>query len=181
MKLYFITSNRNKYEEVKNFLERHGIKVEWINQRYVEIQAENLEDVVRYAIERINVENSFIEDSGLFIKALNGFPGVYSSYVYKTLGLNGILKLLEGIENREAYFVSVIGLKYKSDVKIFKGIVEGYISKEIRGSKGFGFDPIFIPKGYDKTFAEDYELKNRISHRVKALEKMIKYVKLLEE
>lgn len=177
MRLFFITTNKHKYLEVKRFLENHGIHVEWINRKYIEIQANTLEEVVEYALRSINLENFFIEDSGLFIKELKGFPGVYSSYVYKTIGLEGILKLMRNVKNREAYFMSVIGLRLKNDIKLFKGIVEGYISEEIRGKEGFGYDPIFIPKGYDETFAENYEIKNRISHRIKALEEMVKYLK----
>ncbi len=180
IKLYFITTNRYKFLEAKEFLTKHGIHIEQKTKRYPEIQAENLDDVVKYAIENISdVNNFFIEDSGLFIKALRGFPGVYSKYVYNTIGLEGILKLMNGIKSREAYFISVIGLKIDNKIHIFKGKVEGYISNEIRGDKGFGYDPIFIPRGYNKTFAEDYELKKKISHRKLALEKMAMFLRKL--
>ncbi|RLE72114.1 MAG: non-canonical purine NTP pyrophosphatase, RdgB/HAM1 family, partial [Thermoprotei archaeon] len=120
----------------------------------------------------------FVEDAGLFVEALNGFPGPYSSYIYKTIGCEGILKLLEGVDNRKAYFLSVVALRAPGlgDV-VFKGKVNGIIANEMRGEKGFGFDPIFIPDGCEKTFAEmNIEEKSRYSHRGKALRKMGKWI-----
>ncbi len=114
----------------------------------------------------------FIEDSGLFVEALRGFPGVYSAYVSKTIGYKGILRLMKGEENRKAYFKSVVCLKLKGEIKIFRGKVEGRIAEKARGRGGFGYDPIFIPEGSDKTFAEAPEIKNRASHRKRALEGM---------
>ena len=120
-----------------------------------------------------------VEDAGLFIEALKGFPGPYSSYVYKTLGVQGILKLMEGVKRREAYFLSAIAYAEPGlEPKVFLGKVEGFIVPEARGSKGFGFDPIFQPKGSEKTFAEmGVEEKNRFSHRAKALSALAEWLK----
>ncbi|RMF90250.1 MAG: non-canonical purine NTP pyrophosphatase, partial [Methanobacteriota archaeon] len=110
-----------------------------------------------------------------------GFPGVYSRYVFDTIGNRGILRLLEDVEDRRARFEAVIGYKPDaagdSDIKLFKGVVEGYVSLSPRGEGGFGYDPIFIPEGYGKTFAEDKALKSRLSHRRKVAEKFIGYLK----
>jgi len=146
---------------------------------YKEIQADSLEEVVKDALNTINsIDNGvFIEDAGLFIKALNGFPGVYSSYIENTIGNDGILKLMKDVNDRKAVFKSVIGFK-GSDIKIFEGEVKGEIALESRGTKGFGYDPIFIPEGHKKTFAEDFELKSRISHRKRALEKLARFISL---
>ncbi len=176
LKLYFRTSNRHKYLEAKEILSKYNIDVEWINKKYREIQADSLEEVVLEALK--NMDNyTFIEDAGLFIDALNGFPGVYSSFVFKKIGNEGILKLMEDVENRRAKFVSVVGLKINGEYKIFKGVVEGYITHEIRGKGGFGYDPIFIPNGYSKTFAEDTKIKNEVSHRRRALEELAKFLR----
>ncbi len=128
------------------------------------------------ALKEIDGEGIFIEDSGLFVEALKGFPGVYSAYVFKTIGYSGILKLLAGVENRRAYFESVVGLKLKGEVRIFRGRVDGVIAEKARGKGGFGYDPIFIPEGSEKTFAEAPEIKNRVSHRKRALEEMRKFL-----
>lgn len=151
------------------------------HRRYPEIQAESLEDVVQYGLEHLPVNsqgNYLIEDSGLSISALGGFPRVYSAYIYHTLGLPGILKLLEGETNRKATFHSVIGFRESTgSPQIFEGVCEGKITTHPRGEKGFGYDPIFIPTGSSSTFAEmSYKEKNMFSHRGKATRKLKEYL-----
>ncbi|MDP6459992.1 MAG: RdgB/HAM1 family non-canonical purine NTP pyrophosphatase [Candidatus Hydrothermarchaeota archaeon] len=177
MNYYFLTSNEHKFREAGELFEKHGLKLEWMKESYDEIQGDSLEEVVMAAVKHIGREKVFIEDAGLFIDALKDFPGVYSSYVLKTLGNEGILKLLEGVENRGARFESVVTYKAGEEVKIFKGIVIGNISHSPMGTKGFGYDPIFIPARHNVTFAEDYELKRRISHRSVSMIKLIDYLK----
>ena len=182
IKLVFATKNEHKLLEAKEILEKYGIKVFKPAKKFkkIEIQSEKLEDIVRYAVERLFEQglcNFFIEDAGLFIDALKNFPGPYSNYVYKTIGLKGILKLMDGVENRSAFFKSVVGLCYNGSIKIFEGIVRGYITYEVRGEGGFGFDPIFIPMGYNKTFAEmTLSEKNEVSHRGRSLKKMAEFL-----
>jgi XTP/dITP diphosphohydrolase len=120
-----------------------------------------------------------IEDAGLFIESLQGFPGVYSKYVFVTIGLAGILKLLKGEQNRGAVFQSVYAYcEPERKPVIVKGVCPGSISHKQRGTYGFGFDPIFIPKNEQKTFGEmTLEEKNRFSHRANALEKLITVIK----
>ncbi len=184
MELYFVTSNRHKFEEVKFLITELEPKIKLEMLRGVgklEIQADNLEEIVLFAAENLNRQlkvNFFVEDAGLFIRALNGFPGPFSSYVYRTLGCKGILKLMENIEDRYAEFRSVIALGWGGVIRIFRGTVRGKISSEERGSYGFGFDPIFIPEGSNKTFAEmTIEEKNRHSHRAKAVKLMVDFIK----
>ena len=175
MRIFFITSNEAKFREASLVLKEFGVNL-MIDKshRKVEIQSDNLEDIVNNALQDIcsdSVGDYFVvEDDGLFINRLNGFPGPYSSYVYKTIGLAGILKLMNGIDDRTAYFKSVVGLcGPKFGIKLFTGIVHGRIAMEPRGTEGFGFDPIFIPEGYDRTFAElGISIKNRLSHRARA-------------
>jgi XTP/dITP diphosphohydrolase len=181
MKYYFLTSNEHKFREARELFEKHGLRLEWLRESYDEIQGDTLEAVAIAALKSVERENAFIEDAGLFVDALKGFPGVYSSYVLKTLGNEGILKLLEGVEDRGARFKSIVAYQAGEKVKIFKGVVRGNISHSPMGTKGFGYDPIFIPAGHTVTFAEDYELKTRTSHRMKSLMKLIDYLKEKKE
>ncbi|BCU67217.1 non-canonical purine NTP pyrophosphatase [Sulfolobales archaeon HS-7] len=175
-----ITSNKGKAEEIIHLSRAYGIALRWINYSKPEIQAEELEDVVRFgcSVLRPSMNKPFIlEDAGLFINALSGFPGPYTSYAYKTIGTRGVLKLMKGERDRTASFKSVICLADENDEKLFVGAVTGVISEEVRGSGGFGFDPVFIPEGEKITFAEmDLEEKNRISHRARSFSQLVKYL-----
>ncbi len=175
-----VTHNKNKYMEYRELFERENIEIEWINLEYPEIQADELEEIVKfsinYLIDRIE-KPFFIEDAGLFIKTLNGFPGPYSSYVHKKIGNRGILKLMENKNNRDAEFRAVIGY-YDGSIHIFSGSVMGKISFEEKGKNGFGYDPIFVPEGSNKTFAQmDIDEKNNFSHRRKAWENFLNGLK----
>ncbi|MEW5759888.1 MAG: XTP/dITP diphosphatase [Candidatus Thermoplasmatota archaeon] len=180
MCMIFITSNKGKYLEAKIIL---GNSLKQKNIFYPELQADSIEDVVNFGIEYLKTkENNFIiEDSALFIDALNGFPGVYSSFVYRKIGNDGILKLMENEKNRKARFECCIGFFSKKEgKKIFKGRCDGKIAKEKRGNKGFGYDPIFLPLGAKKTFGEmERNEKNIFSHRAKALNKFALYRKFI--
>jgi XTP/dITP diphosphohydrolase len=120
-----------------------------------------------------------IEDSGLFVERLHGFPGVYSAYVYKTIkGYEAILNLMEGEWDRRAKFETCIGLAgAKTEPRLFTGRCLGTLASKARGTKGFGYDPIFIPHGEQSTFAEmDMTEKNIYSHRALAVEKLKNYL-----
>jgi XTP/dITP diphosphohydrolase len=106
---------------------------------------------------------------------LNGFPGPYSAYVFRKINCNGILRLMHGARNRNAVFISAVGFCDKNTVKVFKGECMGKISEESRGEQKFGYDPIFIPDTEKKTFAEDEEMKARVSHRKKSFERFCKW------
>jgi len=173
-KLIFITGNRGKFLEAQKLLKEFGIELEQVDLDITEPQADSLEEVVRKCAKealKIVKENFIIDDSGLFIRSLNGFPGVYSSYVYKTIGYKGILKLLSDLTDRSAYFMTALAYgEPRGELKIFSGRVDGIITTEARGENGFGFDPIFKPLGSNLTFAEmSIEEKNKFSHRAKAL------------
>lgn len=156
--------------------------MENINVAYPEMQADSLEMVMvqglMWLAERYD-RPLLADDSGLFVDALGGFPGVYSAYVYKTIGCNGILTLMEEEEkNRAARFECVLGFAEPGREPVFfKGISKGALSRSKAGAQGFGYDPIFIPEGDERTYAEmSTEEKNRISHRGRALEKFFKYL-----
>jgi len=176
-----ITHNRNKYLEMKKIIP----SLEMLDMEYPEIQADTIEEVIDFALDHLGerIEGDFIiDDSGLFIHELNDFPGVYSAYIFKTLGNEGILKLLEGVDRRDATFKTVIGLRYKGENFKFIGVCYGKISREARGKYGFGYDPIFIPEGYSRTFAEmSTEEKNKVSHRGKAIRKLETFLKRIGE
>ncbi len=184
-KIFFVTSNKHKFDEVAVIAKKHGICLEMLPGKKIEIQSSNLMDIAFYsALENYKEFRKpiLVEDAGLFIEALNGFPGPYSSYVYETIGVKGILKLMEGIENRRAYFASAVVLIHEPYLIKCEERVYGYILSESRGTGGFGFDPIFVPEGDTRTFAEmSIDEKNKYSHRAKAVSKAFnKLISLLK-
>ncbi|MCX6661109.1 MAG: XTP/dITP diphosphatase [Euryarchaeota archaeon] len=183
--LFFITSNKGKVHEATEKLRPLGFSVVQKDLGYPEVQADSLEEVAAWGATyvRDKFDHPFIlEDAGLFIDVLQGFPGVYSKYVFFTIGLEGILQLLQDIENRKAVFRSVYAY-YKPGEKLIIVIGEstGIISTEKQGNHGFGYDPIFIPDGSEKTFGEmTMGEKNQYSHRGKALDKLAIILKDLQ-
>jgi XTP/dITP diphosphohydrolase len=176
-KLIFITSNKGKFREVEQALKPRGIRVVQENVPYPEIQADNIEQVVEHALEFLGTTirgAMILEDSGLFVESLDGFPGVYSAYVFRTLGNPGVIRLMEGVENRKAEFRSCFGYRSGTgEISTVTGLCVGSISTSERGEGGFGFDPIFVPDGETRTFAEmGTEEKNSMSHRGNAMEKL---------
>ena len=169
--IFFASSNKNKYNEAKNITSKFGLKLAFLKLHLQEIQADNLEDVARHKVLQaysICSKPVIVEDDGLFIKSLNGFPGPYSSFVFDTIGNKGILRLVS--KPRDASFRSIIAYcERDNDVHLFSADVKGTISKKEQGVK-WGFDPIFIPSGKNKSYSELAE-KNQISHRYLALKK----------
>ncbi len=178
MKVLFITSNEGKFREVREMGESYGIDVEWHEEEYLEPQGSSLKEIARASADSLTEKLGkpfIIEDSGLFIEGLKGFPGPYSSYVYKTIGNEGIAKLIEDVDNRVAYFLAVVAYFDGERIHTFEGRVDGEISSEIIGEQGFGFDPVFLYG--DRTFAEmDGRKKNEVSHRRKAFEDFFKWL-----
>ncbi|MHA2245246.1 MAG: RdgB/HAM1 family non-canonical purine NTP pyrophosphatase [Candidatus Hodarchaeales archaeon] len=181
-KIFFATSNLHKYSEIHAIFKQYSlIQPKHLQTSLIEIQSSDLEEIAIFSLKKCAriVENIpiFVEDSGLFIEQLKGFPGPYSAYIFKTLGLKGILTLMQNIKTREAYFQSSIALKIKNSIEIFTGRVKGQISHDI-SDKGWGYDPIFIPASDSlHTFGELGLKKNTISHRFLATLKLIKFLK----
>ena len=178
---YFVTSNVHKFQEARRVLSEYKIATAKLKVGAIEIQDDNLKNIAEASVLDA-IKNCgfpiFVEDAGLFIEALNGFPGPYSKYVYNTVGIKGILKLMKNIENRDAYFQSVIAFSSPEEQPIcFRGKVEGKISLQERGTSGFGYDPIFEPaEGDGRTFAEmTLNEKNGYSHRAEALRKFAEW------
>jgi len=179
MKFNFSTSNPHKVSEANGIGRKYGIRFKQVSIPYPEIRAEDVADVAKEGADFVfNTlkEPVMVEDSGLYIDALEGFPGAFSSFVFKKIGCRGILKLMEGVKVRGARFVSAIGYHDSLKVHLCVGEVKGRISKEIKGSAGFGYDPIFIPENYDRTFSEDQVMKNRVSHRARSVKKFCELV-----
>jgi XTP/dITP diphosphohydrolase len=166
----------------------YGIAVGMLRVKSLEIQSDSLEDIAKTSVTcafRKCKQPLIVEDAGLFVEALRGFPGPYAAYVYRTIGNNGLLRLMNGVENRKARFASAIAyLSTKSKPPLcFKGEVAGEMTQEERKGKdkaGFGFDPIFQPTGSNKTFAEMIiDEKNTFSHRARALHKFAAWYRSL--
>jgi XTP/dITP diphosphohydrolase len=182
--VFFATNNINKFNEARKVLGEYGIAAGMLRVKNLEVQSDSLEEIARASVadafERCHLP-IIVEDAGLFIEALSGFPGPYAAYVYKTIGNDGLLKLMRDIENRKARFQSVITyLSAKTGSPIcFGGEVAGEIVEEERRKdreSGFGFDPIFKPVNSARTFAEmDTAEKNKCSHRARALRKFAEW------
>jgi len=134
------------------------------------------------AIQQFSGKNVFADDSGICINALNGAPGVdsahYSGERDDEKNLQKVLTELDGSEDRSAFYKAVICLTWDDEIYYFEGTCEGTIINEKRGEGGFGYDPIFIPAGYEQTFAElPVDIKNKISHRAIAVKKMVDFLK----
>ncbi|MBI5223801.1 XTP/dITP diphosphatase [Candidatus Micrarchaeota archaeon] len=182
IELLFATGNKGKYIEAKEILEQQipEVRIKQLDFKHIEIRSESIEEIAAEAVERAFEESRmpvFVEDSGLFIKTLNGFPGTYSSWVAKKIGNRGILKLLKGEKDRTAEFRAAISFRSQKNAKTIIGICKGEIAKTEKGNGGFGYDPIFVPKGHKTTFAQSIGLKNKLSHRYEALLEFSKYLK----
>ena len=176
----FLTKNLHKYNEANEILSEYNIHLKHLAFDKLELQSNSIEDVSKFsAIQAFKQLKHplIVEDAGLFIQSLNGFPGPYSSYVFYTLGCNGILQLMKSAIDRSAEFRSFVTyVDFKEGIKCFYGVVQGYLSLEKKGENGFGFDPIFIPESETLTFAEiSPALKNKISHRTKSLRLFAKW------
>ncbi|HVV55826.1 MAG TPA: non-canonical purine NTP diphosphatase [Mucilaginibacter sp.] len=188
VQLVFVTNNRHKLDEVAQKL-NGAIRLLTlsdigVNEDIAETGKtfeENASIKSHYIYDRYD-RNCFADDSGLEVDALNGEPGVYSArYAGKhgdhDANIDKLLAMLEGIENRKARFVCIISLVWKDREYFFDGTVTGTIRHERAGTGGFGYDPVFQPDGYDITFAEmSMEEKNRLSHRARAVEKLVEFL-----
>ena len=197
MKIVFATNNKNKLSEIRSIL---GDEFEVLSLNDIDCHADipetsdtlegNALQKAQYISKRYGMV-VFADDTGLEVEALGGEPGVHSArYAEGTdhdseANMRKLLAKLGDTDNRKAQFRTVIALirNHPDDiVTFFEGKVEGEIIREKRGDSGFGYDPIFMPKGYDKTFAElGMDVKNHISHRAKAVEKLVSYLKSLKK
>ena len=171
--LFFVSSNNHKFTEAQRILSNLGLEVSLFKTTLEEIQSNSLSEIAkRKALDAYSKVQKpvIIEDDGLFIDSLDGFPGPYSSYAYDTIGNKGIIRLLENSESRNAKFVAIIAYcNGVDDVQLFESSIPGKISLSIEKG-GWGYDPIFIPDGESKTYANVSD-KDKFSHRSASLKK----------
>ncbi|MCL3780362.1 non-canonical purine NTP diphosphatase [Prolixibacteraceae bacterium JC049] len=189
MKLVFATNNAHKLEELKKML---GTPFELLSLKDIDFLEEIPEDQdtlegnasqkSHYLYNRATL-NCFADDTGLEVEALNNEPGVYSARYAGPQrnaedNMNMVLEKMAEIKNRNARFRTVISLIIDGEEFQFEGVVEGEILTERQGAEGFGYDPIFKPHGYNQSFAEmDMQQKNAISHRGRAVQKLVEFLK----
>ena len=188
MDIVFATNNPHKVKEIQALLPASlkiiGLKELGFNGEIPENQFTlegNAREKAEFIYHRFGM-NSFADDTGLEIESLHGEPGVYSARYAGAAkdpqaNMDLVLQKLEGATQRNARFRCVIALIQGGKSKLFEGVVNGQILRERRGSEGFGYDPIFVPQGYEQTFAEmPLDLKNEISHRSQAFRKLADYL-----
>lgn len=179
-RLSVVTTNPGKVREFRAGLAQLSLELHHVNRTYHELQADTLEEVASFGLQELagEVEGDFcLEDSGIFVEPLRGFPGVYSAYALKTLGLDGLLRLVKGSHDMRAHFASVIALSWGGETHLFRGEVHGQLARNPRGPGGFGYDPVFVPQGERRTFGEmPLEEKMKHSHRGKALAKLASFL-----
>ncbi len=188
MKLIFATQNQHKLQEIKLLLPKSIELISLADINFTDDIAETADTLkgnallkAKYIYERFAI-NCFADDSGLEVEVLNGAPGVYSAR-YAGLQKNDadnnqkLLAQLEGKPNRNACFKTVIALVLNGKEYTFDGVIEGTILEEMHGTQGFGYDPLFKPNGYNKTFAQiSAEEKSKISHRALAVNKLVDFL-----
>ena len=210
MKVWFLTGNEGKVREAKKIFNQYNFQLEQMNLDYIEPQVDSIEEVAKEKMKQAipylpgGSDALFVEDAGLFVDALNDFPGVYSSYVLRTIGCQGIIRLLQHLRSedpnadsrlRKARFEAVSGVYFQGKMEFFNGICPGKISHKEFGKNGFGFDPIFVPSDLDidgnpaksgdigvisthgETFGQiSSDDKEKYSHRAKAVNKAISWL-----
>ncbi len=174
-----MTQNQHKLTELKPLFERFGVSFETTSVEKFEIRADDVEAVAHEAA--ITAYDALkrpvvLDDTGLFVDTLNGFPGTYSGYVLKAIGNAGILRLMNNIDERTAKFVTAVGYADGDTILTFVGVMPGNIARTPAGETGFGYDPIFVPQGETRTYAQlSLSEKVNISHRTKAFRKFLNW------
>ncbi len=189
MRLLFATANQNKYDEVKAMLPKeftllslHDVSFQKEIPETRQTIEGNASQKVEFIMDELDI-NCFADDTGLEVEALNGAPGVYSARFAgpekdANKNMDKLLLLLKTEANKNAQFKTVIALMIHESIHLFTGILKGKITNQKRGENGFGYDPIFIPEGYDRTLAElSKEEKNEISHRAIAFRQLIQFLR----
>ncbi|MGY5851930.1 MAG: RdgB/HAM1 family non-canonical purine NTP pyrophosphatase [Candidatus Thorarchaeota archaeon] len=171
------TQNQHKLAEITPLFSEFGVPYEPASIDKLEVRSDDVEvvarEAARHAFGKLN-RAVVVDDTGLWIDALDGFPRAYPAFVLQTIGLEGILKLMEDKPVRNAVFVTAVGFADEHGIKTFVGRMEGAISTHSKGSGGFGYDPIFIPSDDTRTYAQlSMDEKVRISHRTKAFRKFL--------
>jgi len=188
MELIFATNNHHKLSEVQEIIGNHFKLISLLEAGFTGYINENQNTIEGNAVEKAKYifnklkRNCFADDTGLEVEALHNAPGVFSARYAgiennSEANIGKLLLNLTGKNNRNAQFRTVISLIFNEKEYLFEGIVKGTIINQKRGKDGFGYDPVFVPDGYNKTFAEmPVSMKNKISHRAKAVQKLAAFL-----
>ena len=180
-KITYVTGNWYKIMCARSILEPLGFEVDNIKMETTEIQANNVEDVGMYSAKEASDKlkcDVLKNDTGLYVEALGGFPGPYTHYVDEKLGEDGLLKLLKGVDNRNACFIEAFAYcEYGKDPVVFKSITKGRIATEKSGIYGWSWDFIFIPDGYDKTMGNYPDEERCYIWNTDAYAELVKFLK----
>ena len=179
MRFLLISSNKKKIDELRLLL-KPEIEVEVMNFEYPELKLDDSCEISKAAAkmlaERLK-KSVLVEDSGFFIDALKDFPGTSTKYIHYRIGNEGFVKLMKGINNRKCYYKSAIAIcRPGKQPECFLGVEEGKVATKVRGKKGWGMDPIFIPKGKKKTYGETGHERGYHLFRYNAVQKLKKYL-----
>jgi XTP/dITP diphosphohydrolase len=177
--LVLVTQNIHKLKELRPLFKRYNIAFDTSSLEKHEIRSESIEEIAREAAKAAfeNLQKPVVvDDTGFFVNALNGFPGSYAGIVLKFIGFDGILRLMTDKVERASVFKTAVGYYDGQHLESFVGAMSGSVAHESAGVGGFGYDPIFIPDGFTKTYAElTFEEKVSISHRTKAFEEFLRW------
>jgi XTP/dITP diphosphohydrolase len=179
-RVLFATSNRGKLEEARAILAPFRLTVDQFDGKGIEIQADTTAEIAAYSSRGAAAAARrpvLVEDAGLYVDSLGGFPGPYSAYAFKTIGVAGVVALLGPSANRDARFVSSLAYcEPGGEPTQFEGTALGSITAKPRGKRGFGFDPIFLPRSGSRTFGElTVEEKCDVSHRAASMKKFAEW------
>ncbi|MFW9768635.1 MAG: XTP/dITP diphosphatase [Candidatus Thorarchaeota archaeon] len=178
-KIVLVTQNKHKLKELTPLFKKYNVDFETTSIEKHEIRSDNIEEIARAAAKTAFESLKkpvVVDDTGFFVEALNGFPGSYAGMVLRYIGYAGILQLMKDKTKRASVFKTAVGFFDGECLETFVGIMSGSVADEAAGIGGFGYDPIFVPEGHSKTYAElTFEEKVRISHRTKAFEAFLKW------
>lgn len=184
-KITYVTGNWSKIASAKQILEPLGIEVDNVKMETTEIQADTVEEVAMHSAKEASDKlkcTVLKNDTGLYVEALGGFPGPYTHYVDDKLGEDGLLKLLDGVENRTACFIEAFAYcEYGKDPIVFKSITKGVIATEKSGEYGWSWDFIFIPEGKDKTMGNYPDDKRCLVWNTDAYHELAEFLKGKED
>jgi len=177
--LVLVTQNEHKLKELRPLFKRYNVEFITTPIQKHEIRSESIEEIARVAAKVAHETLQrpvVVDDTGFFVDSLNGFPGSYAAIVLKSIGYEGILKLMTDKMERTSRFKTAVGFCDGERLEVFSGDMLGKVAHKPAGEGGFGYDPIFVPEGFDKTYAElSLDEKIRISHRTRAFEEFLKW------
>ena len=178
-RLILVTQNQHKLKELTPLFKKYNVEFDTTTLEKYEIRSESIEEIAKVAAKTafdILQKPVVVDDTGFFIDALNGFPGSYAGIVLKSIGYEGILQLMNDKEDRVSKFETAVGYYDGQHLESFMGTISGAIARVPGGEDGFGYDPIFVPEGFTKTYAElTFDEKVSISHRTKAFEVFLRW------